>query len=186
MSDSESNKNERRHILSSLQDWNIGITPYGKLATEPCFVHNSVPNIVYEQEPKIESTFICTNSEWTTNLLESNTSNPCDTETVKSLSVCSSIFHLDTLHKTRVLHLVRYNVKAFIIVDNIARLTQEFMDELSKAEEHWPHSPQKSWDKLCLIWDKFGFLWPQQVQIGKKLRNNFYLMISLTLLHSRI
>ncbi|KAG2212627.1 hypothetical protein INT47_000603 [Mucor saturninus] len=168
MQDTESNKNERRHILSTLRDWNIGITPHGKLAMEPCFVQNSVPYIVYEQNTKTESTFICTKSEWTANLLESNTSNPCDTETIKSLSVCKSIFHPDTSLNTTVLHLAKYNVKAYIIVDNIARLTQDFMDELSKAEEHWPHSPQKSWDKLCLIWDKFGFLWPQRVQIGYK------------------
>lgn len=170
MQDSESNKNERRHILGTLQDWNIGITPYGKLATEACFVHNSVPNITYEQNDT-KYTYTCTKSEWTTNLLLSNTSNPCDTETVKSLSVCSSIFHLEPSTNTKVIHLIKYNVKAYITVDNIARLTKEFEDELSKAEEHWPHSPQKSWDKLCLIWNKYGFLWPQRVQIG----NNKYI-----------
>lgn len=174
MQDTESNKNERRQILSTLQDWNIGITPNGKLATEPCFVHNAVPNIVYEQNSKTESTFICTESEWTANLLSSNTSNPCDTETVKSLSVCSSIFHVKPVLNTRALHLVQYDVKAYITVNDIARLTKEFVDELSKAEEHWPHSPQKSWDKLCLIWNKYGFLWPQRVQIGKRLQNVFY------------
>lgn len=169
MQESESNKNERRYILSTLKDWNIGITPYGKLATESCFVHNSVPNITYKNNSKIERTYACTESEWTNNLLISNTSNPCDTETIKSLSVCNSIFHFESSSdNTKVItHLIKYNIKAFIAVDNIARLTKEFEDELSKAEEHWPHSPQKSWDKLCFIWNKYGFLWPQQVQIGK-------------------
>lgn len=167
MQDLESDKDKRRRILGSLQDWNIGITPVGKLATEPCFVHNSVPDILYETHSQFESLFTSTRSEWTTNLVQSNTSNPRDTETMKSLSVSKSIFH-NPNSKTDVIHLIEYNVEAYVMVNNIARLTKDFEDELTKAEEHWPHSPQKSWDKLCQIWNRYGFLWPQKVGIGKK------------------
>ncbi|GAA5806515.1 hypothetical protein HPULCUR_012050 [Helicostylum pulchrum] len=141
MQDLESDKDKRRRILGSLQDWNIGITPVGKLATESCFVHNSVPDILYETHNRFESLFTSTKSEWTTNLVQSNTSNPRDTETMKSLSV--------------------------------SRLTKDFEDELTKAEEHWPHSPQKSWDKLCQIWNRYGFLWPQKVGIGLKMHYSY-------------
>jgi hypothetical protein len=170
----ESNKDERRRILATLANWNVGITPNGKLATESCFVHNSVPDIVYNSKlnSKIQNTYTSTKSNWAENLVLSNTSNPNDTETLKSLSICKSIFQktepslLETDKET--IHITVQSVKAYVVVDNIARLTKEFEDELSKAEEHWPHSPQKSWDKLCLIWNKYGFLWPQRVQIGKK------------------
>ncbi|KAG2231203.1 hypothetical protein INT48_005924 [Thamnidium elegans] len=172
MQDLESNKDERRRILGSLQDWNVGITPVGKLATESCFVHNSVPDILYETHNRLESLFTSTRSEWTTNLVQSNTSNPRDIETMKSLSVCKSIFHKPS-SKTDAIHLIEYNLKAYVMVNNIARLTKDFEDELTKAEEHWPHSPQKSWDKLCQIWNRYGFLWPQKVGIGFKMHYSY-------------
>ncbi|KAI9245272.1 hypothetical protein EDC94DRAFT_628563 [Helicostylum pulchrum] len=172
MQDLESDKDKRRRILGSLQDWNIGITPVGKLATESCFVHNSVPDILYETHNRFESLFTSTKSEWTTNLVQSNTSNPRDTETMKSLSVCKSIF-LKPSSKTDVIHLIEYNLEAYVMVNNIARLTKDFEDELTKAEEHWPHSPQKSWDKLCQIWNRYGFLWPQKVGIGLKMHYSY-------------
>lgn len=174
----ESIKNERRRILSSLENWNVGITPNGKLATESCFVHSSVPDIVFNKnkETIIESTFISTKSERAINLVQSSASNPCDTETIKSLSVCNSIFRTSLHHAATIaeeekeeeaIHLIKHSVKAYVIVDNVARLTKEFDDELTKAQEHWPHNPQKSWDKLYLIWNRYGFLWPKRIQIGE-------------------
>lgn len=169
MDNLELNKDERRRILGSLQDWNMGITPQGKLAPESCFVHNAVPDILYEpNNDRFQTTFSSTRSEWSANLVQSNTLNPCDTETVKSLSVCKAIFHPESVTSTaNVIHLINHNLKACVKVNNIARLTKDFEDELTKAEEHWPHSPQKSWDQLCRIWNKYGFLWPQKVEIGK-------------------
>lgn len=169
---SEYEKNVRRRILDALPDWNLGITPKGKLAALSCFVHNSVPEIVVQTDGMIQSAFFSTKSEWAVNLVRSNTALSSDEETLKSLSVCKSIFQQGVestaavTHHPETIHMITHNVKAYVVVDNVARLTKEFKVELEEAEEHWPHNPQKSWDKMCLIWDKFGFLWPQRVHIG--------------------
>lgn len=169
---SEYEKNVRRRILDALPDWNVGITPEGKLADLSCFVHNSVPEIIMETDNTIQSTFFSTTSEWAANLVRSNTVLSSDEETLKSLSVCKSTFQaVETTavtNNSETVHIITHNVKAYVVVDNVARLTKEFRGELDEAEEHWPHNPQKSWDKMCLIWDKYGFLWPQRVHIGKK------------------
>lgn len=171
---SEYDKNVRRRILDALPDWNLGITPKGKLAALSCFVHNSVPDIVVQTDDAIQLAFFSTKSEWAANLVRSNTALSSDEETLKSLSVCKSTFQeaessTAVTNHPETIHMITHNVKAYVVVDNVARLTKEFKVELEEAEEHWPHNPQKSWDKMCLIWDKFGFLWPQRVHIGFKL-----------------
>jgi hypothetical protein len=164
-------KEERRRILNGIHQWNNGIIPNGQLAPDSCFVHNSVPNIIMKSlAEQVVPTW--TKSEWTENLLQSGVQSPYDPMTQESLSLCRVIFKDDPQFiksETRKKSVVRYiqrAPKAYVKVDDIARLTTEFTDELSKAEEHWPHNPKKAWDMLHDIWNRYGFLWPEKIYIG--------------------
>lgn len=162
---------ERRCILNGIQQWNNGITQNGQLAPESCFVHHSVPNIIMKNFAD-QTVPTSTKSEWTENLLQSGVPTPYDPTTQESLSLCRVIFKddldfikLDTRKKS-VVRYIRRAPKAYVKVNNIARLTTEFTDELSKAEEHWPHNPKRSRDMLHDIWNRYGFLWPRKLYIG--------------------
>ncbi|GAN06863.1 hypothetical protein MAM1_0138c06353 [Mucor ambiguus] len=182
-------KPERRRILGQIENWNFGIAPNGNLAQEHSFVHQAVPDIFREDAVDEDSTTltemamdgyspIITRSEWTENLIQSGASNPNDATTVKSLSICSSIFRndvdftrLQSKQKPKI-HYTCVTTNACVRLDNIARLTTEFENDISKAQEHWPQHPQVSWDKLCRIWNKYGFLWPEKLHLGFKRNYN--------------
>lgn len=176
-------KPERRRILGQIGSWNFGIAPSGNLAQEPSFVHHAVPDIFREVSDDVDTTIdssatvceyspIITRSEWTENLIRSGASNPNDAITIKSLAICSSIFR-DNVEfvrhnskQTPKIHYTRATTNAYVRLNNIARLTTEFENEISKAQEHWPQNPQRSWDSLCRIWNKYGFLWPEKLHLG--------------------
>ncbi|EPB81739.1 hypothetical protein HMPREF1544_11525 [Mucor circinelloides 1006PhL] len=178
-------KPERRRILGQIDNWNFGIAPNGNLAQEHCFVHQAVPDIFREAIDSLDSAAhtamaidgyspIITRSEWTENLIQSGASNPNDATTVKSLAICSSIFRngaefiqIQSKQKPKI-HYTSVATNAYVRLDNIARLTTEFENDISKAQEHWPQNPQASWDKLCRIWNKYGFLWPEKLHLGYK------------------
>ncbi|KAL9543483.1 hypothetical protein MBANPS3_008092 [Mucor bainieri] len=176
-------KPERRRILGQIKNWNFGIAPNGNLAQEHSFVHQAVPDIFREDVFDEDSATltgmisdgyspIITKSEWTENLIQSGASNPNDATTVKSLAICSSVFRndadfirLQSKQKPKI-HYTCVTTHACVRLDNIARLTTEFENDISKAQEHWPQHPQASWDKLCRIWNKYGFLWPEKLHLG--------------------
>ncbi|KAK4509408.1 Plasma membrane ATPase [Mucor velutinosus] len=182
-------KPERRRILGQIENWNFGIAPNGNLAQEHSFVHQAVPDIFREDTVDGDSATltdmaidgyspIITRSEWTENLIQSGASNPNDATTVKSLAICSSIFRndvdftrLQSKQKPKI-HYTSITTNACVRLDNIARLTTEFENDISKAQEHWPQHPQVSWDKLCRIWNKYGFLWPEKLHLGYKRNYN--------------
>lgn len=174
-------KVERRDILAKIDYWNFGILPNGKIASVPCFVHESVPEIKLfvknkdndDEDDDEDMTPIATKSEWTKNLVKSSLvyyKTKTDNSTLSSLSLCKSIFkNDDPAFKSNIdtIHYVNNKPSAYIEMGKIARLTGEFEEELRIAEEHWPSHPKKSWDKLCQIWYKYGFLWPEYVYLGK-------------------
>ncbi|KAI7900843.1 uncharacterized protein BX663DRAFT_148779 [Cokeromyces recurvatus] len=177
-----SNKDERRNILNELDQWNVGISPNGKLASLPCFVHQAIPEIILNsnQHEILLPTAITARSEWTKNLIgQSRVSNPYDEITLKSLSICKYMFidHVRESSSKGLLtiknnscyyHHVNYcKIKAHVKIDKIARLTTDFEDELNEAQAHWPHHSQLSWDKLNQIWNRYGFLWPEKLYLGK-------------------
>ncbi|KAI9481195.1 MAG: hypothetical protein EXX96DRAFT_206694 [Benjaminiella poitrasii] len=166
-------KNQRRSILGELEQWNVGITPEGKLASTACFVHQAVPDIILNNNKHeiLLPTVITARSDWTKNLIQqSGVSNPSDEITLKSLSLCKSLFidhpqRVDLSPKSYYHHLNYCKIRAHVKMDKIARLTTDFEDELTRAQEHWPHHPQSSWDKLYQIWIKYGFLWPERLYL---------------------
>ncbi|KAI8375289.1 hypothetical protein EDC96DRAFT_541246 [Choanephora cucurbitarum] len=171
----------RRKILSEIKDWNLGISLTGLLATEACFVHQSVPEIGTIKELSKSQFSMATQSKWTENLVQSGVSNPYDTITIKSLSVCYSILKsskdssLICEESQKKLHALSFRATALVQMNQIARLTQDFEDDLDEARGHWPLQPQKSWDKLYLIWTKFGFLWPEKLYLEFKQQEHNHL-----------
>ncbi|KAI8369994.1 hypothetical protein BD560DRAFT_397314 [Blakeslea trispora] len=178
-------KLNRRKILSQIEDWNLGVSLTGSLATEPCFVHQSVPEIGTIKELSKSQFSMATQSKWTENLVQSGVSNPYDTITIKSLSVCYTILNsskapsflaLVSQENQKRMHALSLKATAFVHMHQIARLTKEFEDDLNEAKGHWPLEPQKSWDKLCSIWTKYGFLWPEKLYLEFKQQDHKHLL----------
>ncbi|KAI8991315.1 hypothetical protein BDF20DRAFT_35613 [Mycotypha africana] len=187
-------KDERRRILRQTKDWNKALLPNGKLALEPCFVHQSVPDIIpifnisenatinddseatysYHQQQR-KATHLCmqTKTYWTRNLFYSGIADPSDTQTLKALKFCTTVFKDDgelkrimSVKRKKDLHRLRYQTKAVIDLTDIARLTSGFENYLKEAMEAWPEEPKTSWNRLVRIWKRYGFLWPEKLYLG--------------------
>ncbi|CEP15268.1 hypothetical protein [Parasitella parasitica] len=115
---------------------------------------------------------VITYSQWTENFVQSGVLHQDDTVTKNSLAICSAIFRNDpkfaklrTMQKHKN-HSSTVTIDAYIALNKVADLGIDFNAELTEAQEHWHRNPHVAWDKLCHIWNKYGFLWPQKALLG--------------------
>ncbi|KAI8638527.1 hypothetical protein BD408DRAFT_422952 [Parasitella parasitica] len=173
-------KFDTHRFLGEIKNWNFGIAPNGNLAQKHTFIIKDMPEIYVQVsndgEPvcMLENFYssVVTYSQWTENLVQSGVLHQDDTITKNSLAICASIFRnnaefimLKTMGKHKN-HNSRVNIDAYVTLNKVAALAIDFNDELTKAQEHWHRNPQVSWDKLCQIWNKYGFLWPQKALLS--------------------
>lgn len=166
-------------LLTRIQGWRSGICPDGTLAKEPCFVLKQRPTISIHPDqsiinsPRQQSltTEIITERDWSSNLVECGAiTHLNDDIMMKTLSDFYMIFHsADKIENCNTLHLLQLRKHASFNVDNVERPTrllhlkiQELLAAATKEDL------DAKWNRLMVIWNQFGYLWPRKIILGHK------------------
>lgn len=155
-------------ILEEHDDWRYAVSTSGYVAHKPCFVATTVPT-VHKVDADVQLAYFLTKSQWTDQLMITGVGN--DVTSLRSLSLCNTLAfsNLGHMEYPRKVHQVQSQSEYIVSVSSIARLDPEFEACLDEAKSFWSKGHYDvAWGRLQLIWYTYGFLWPEEVHIGKK------------------
>ncbi|ORE09945.1 hypothetical protein BCV72DRAFT_239162 [Rhizopus microsporus var. microsporus] len=154
-------------ILEEHSDWRYAVSTSGHIAHKSCFVATTVPT-VHKVDADVQLAYFLTRTQWADQLMITGVGN--DVTSLRSLSLCNTLAfsNLGRIEHPRRVHQVQSQSEYIVSVSSIARLDPEFEACLDEAEVFWRKGHYDlAWGRLQLIWYAYGFLWPEEVHIGK-------------------
>lgn len=156
-------------LLEQNSDWRHAVSTSGHIALKPCFVATTVPTI-HKVNADLQLAYFLTKTQWADQLMITGVGN--DVTTLRSLSLCHALTYsnLEHMEYPCKVHQVLSQSVYIASVNSIARLDPEFEACLDEATLFWTKGHYNlAWGRLQLIWYTYGFLWPEEVHIGKNI-----------------
>ncbi|KAI8076360.1 uncharacterized protein BX664DRAFT_344466 [Halteromyces radiatus] len=122
------------------------------------------------------TSLMVTHSNWTHRLVDQGVLwDPSNDSTIHNLSLAQLLFYpqqhtQNPLHFVKKsLHLILFETRAFLPVNNILRLTLKFQQAIEEALIPYPSDFRQTLKNLILVFDTYGFLWPQKLILGHRI-----------------
>ncbi|KAI8878714.1 hypothetical protein K501DRAFT_28619 [Backusella circina FSU 941] len=160
--------NIQQYILDDIiSDWRFGIKPSGELAKRPYLSEQFRPDFSVAKPFKKEDSKVICDTDWTQNLARSGIYEKWDGITMNSLSVTRP---LTQTKKKKTHYQIECTPFMLINLSTPKRVTDELNKKLVAIESQ--HDAVKdykeTWKSLRLLFEEYGFLWPEIIVIGYK------------------